>query len=181
MNATMSDATNPIKPEQLSSYKAWLQYGALNNKKYVDKVKAMCSNLVLLETTACIEAAKEELLEGLTSILGSKPNVLEQAGPVPAIVLGTAEHAPSYGLNLEHVRTEGYFMKTQQNQILLFGKTDKGVLYAAFHLLRIIQMEKELDQLFIVENPVNELRMINQWDNIDASIERGYAGESIFL
>lgn len=38
-----------------------------------------------------------------------------------------------------------------------------------------------MQNLNILENPVNQLRMINQWDNMDGSVERGYAGESIFM
>src|SRR5690606_1140210 len=49
-----------------------------------------------------------------------------------------------------------------------------------FHLLRLISEAASMEQLNIVENPVNEIRMINHWDNIDGSIERGYAGLSIF-
>ena len=38
-----------------------------------------------------------------------------------------------------------------------------------------------MDTLSVIENPANKLRMINHWDNLDGSVERGYAGESIFF
>ena len=64
-------------------------------------------------------------------------------------------------------------------------------MYGVFHLLRELTLRQgksaeegsapdEKKRLFITEQPANQLRMINQWDNVDGSIERGYAGRSIF-
>ncbi|MBW7461835.1 alpha-glucuronidase, partial [Paenibacillus sepulcri] len=79
---------------------------------------------------------------------------------------------------------EGYVIRTEEDAgsqyIVLAGKTDKGVLYAVFHLLRLMQDGASLEGLSIAENPKNGLRMIDHWDNMDGSIERGYAGKSIF-
>ncbi|MBJ8191552.1 alpha-glucuronidase, partial [Bacillus cereus] len=75
--------------------------------------------------------------------------------------------------------------------VTIAGQTSKGVLYGVFHLLRYLQGGLDgklkpttesvhvpiLDQL---SNPANSIRMINHWDNMDGSIERGYAGGSIF-
>ena len=55
-----------------------------------------------------------------------------------------------------------------------------GVLYGAFRLLRIAQAGQSLDRLAIVERPRLALRVLNHWDNLDGTIERGYAGQSIF-
>src|SRR5690606_7548518 len=67
-----------------------------------------------------------------------------------------------------------------KRELLLVGGTDRGVLYGAFHILRLIGMGVDLESLHIAEQPKSQLRMINQWDNADGSIERGYAGGSIF-
>ncbi len=51
------------------------------------------------------------------------------------------------------------------------AKRDVGLLYGAYALLRGETQGS---------HPTFALRLLNHWDNLDGSIERGYAGESIF-
>ena len=51
------------------------------------------------------------------------------------------------------------------------AKTERGLMYGAYALLR---GESGASQ------PFYKLRILNHWDNLDGSIERGYAGRSIF-
>lgn len=55
---------------------------------------------------------------------------------------------------------------------------DRGVLYGAFHLLRLVQTRRPLKHVDLTERPAAPLRVANHWDNKDGSIERGYAGRS---
>ncbi|MEK5408977.1 alpha-glucuronidase family glycosyl hydrolase [Paenibacillus sp. FSL W8-0439] len=76
--------------------------------------------------------------------------------------------------------------------VIIAGQTSKGVLYGVFHLLRYLQggLDGKLKptakeslhapSLDLLSNPANPIRMINHWDNMDGSVERGYAGASIF-
>ncbi|ALP36989.1 alpha-glucuronidase [Paenibacillus sp. IHB B 3084] len=80
--------------------------------------------------------------------------------------------------------------------VTVAGQTSKGVLYGVFHLLRWLQERLDGELLLqatskssessdgpfldVLSNPVNPIRMINHWDNMDGSVERGYAGASIF-
>src|SRR5690606_14858715 len=57
---------------------------------------------------------------------------------------------------------------------------DSGVLYGAFHFLRLLQTRQPLDKLDIREAPSVRHRMLNHWDNLDRHVERGYAGQSIW-
>ncbi|WP_319226331.1 alpha-glucuronidase [Draconibacterium orientale] len=58
------------------------------------------------------------------------------------------------------------------------AKTDAGLLYGAFEILRRQQTGESLTEEVI--NPSYNLRLLNHWDNLDGSVERGYAGRSIF-
>ncbi|WP_321996839.1 alpha-glucuronidase [Draconibacterium orientale] len=58
------------------------------------------------------------------------------------------------------------------------AKTDAGLLYGAFEILRRQQTGASLTEEVI--NPSYNLRLLNHWDNLDGSVERGYAGRSIF-
>ncbi len=66
---------------------------------------------------------------------------------------------------------EGYRIEEQTEGLLLTARTERGLLYGAYALMR---GERGLS------TPFFSLRILNHWDNLDGSIERGYAGESIF-
>lgn len=59
------------------------------------------------------------------------------------------------------------------------ANTDLGVLYGVYELLRRQQTGQNL-QGVIISNPSYQHRILNHWDNPIGSIERGYAGNSIF-
>ncbi|WP_438446059.1 alpha-glucuronidase family glycosyl hydrolase [Gorillibacterium sp. sgz5001074] len=137
--------------------------------------------------TACAE-----LLEGIEASLGRRPQILGELDANPALVIGvlgeTAELGPdALGMKTPEVLPpEGYRILTVRGQsggpdyIALAGGSESGLLYGAFHFLRLLRTGAGLETLDIREAPRNRLRMINQWDNMDGSVERGYAGRSIF-
>ncbi len=60
------------------------------------------------------------------------------------------------------------------------GVNERGVLYGAFALLRNLALGESLLSLDEQQSPAVPVRWVNQWDNLDGSIERGYGGRSIF-
>ena len=75
---------------------------------------------------------------------------------------------------------EGFILKRQGNDILITAKTDIGLLYGSYHLLRLGFIQQPLDSLSVLQNPKIKRRLLNHWDDLDRHTERGYAGESIF-
>lgn len=61
------------------------------------------------------------------------------------------------------------------------GYDDRGVLYGTFALLRRLEAQDDLPRVSIREEPAAAYRWTNEWNNLDGSIERGYAGPSIFF
>src|SRR5204862_8112730 len=55
------------------------------------------------------------------------------------------------------------------------------VFYVSFSLLSIIGQQKDVSTLDDVQTPSAPIRWVSEWDNLDGSIERGYAGRSIFF
>jgi alpha-glucuronidase len=172
-----------------SAYNCWLQYSDIKDHSRVQEYKKVCSNLVILDQSAIIDSAKEELEKGLFSMLGETPTISYEPQKKASIVLATYDQRTikEYGVDYEDcniLNDDGYMIQSFDYQgdkaVLLLGKTDKGILYAAFHLLRLIQMSKDINNLTIFENPKNQIRMINHWDNMLGDIERGYSGNSIF-
>ena len=77
---------------------------------------------------------------------------------------------------------DGYTIKKQDGKIIISAANDAGLLYGAYHLLRIqetgVGSQETLD---IKETPAYDLRILNHWDNPNGTVERGFAGHSIFL
>mgnify|MGYP002622238966 CR=1 FL=1 len=84
-------------------------------------------------------------------------------------------------VNAGSPRNGGFTISRDSKSIKIKSATPAGILYGAYHLLRLQalgQMPKNGD--FIEEIPISELRLLNHWDNLNGTVERGYAGRSIF-
>ena len=79
------------------------------------------------------------------------------------------------------IAKDGYTIKSQDTKIVITASNDTGLLYGAYHLLRLQQTGQSCDQLNISEQPAYDLRILNHWDNPNGTVERGFAGKSIFL
>lgn len=79
----------------------------------------------------------------------------------------------------EDLGCEGYKIEKRGNSYSILGHTDQAWLYGLFGLHRLLGQNKT--EIFpYIDKPDQSIRMINHWDNFDGSIERGYAGNSIF-
>ncbi|NOU64001.1 alpha-glucuronidase [Paenibacillus sp. LMG 31461] len=168
-----------------SGYQAWLGYRQLLPGDQFDQY-ADFNRIHVTEKDAVIQTAVSELTYGLEGILGVKPDIVEQEKHV--IAIGTFGNNPIVDRlvtpeKIAQIGQEGYVIITDKKNacVAVGANTSNGVLYGTFHLLRLLSTGSDINELDIVENPINKLRMINQWDNMDGSVERGYAGESIFF
>ncbi|MDC8829676.1 alpha-glucuronidase [Alteromonas gilva] len=75
---------------------------------------------------------------------------------------------------------EGFIIKSLGDDMLISAKTDIGLLYGSYHLLRMVFTQQSLDTVNVLQNPKIKRRVLNHWDDLDRHTERGYAGESIF-
>ncbi len=80
-----------------------------------------------------------------------------------------------------NLTSNGYVVKKSGSDISIEAADENGALYGVFHLLRLM-VTGEFDNDFEKKcEPDNPLRMMNHWDNMDGSIERGYSGQSFFF
>ena len=75
---------------------------------------------------------------------------------------------------------EGYTLRGDKDKITVKANCDAGLLYGAYHLLRLQETGVDITYLDIVEIPSYDVRILNHWDNLDGTIERGYAGYSLW-
>ncbi|EQD35932.1 protein containing Glycosyl hydrolase 67 middle, partial [mine drainage metagenome] len=104
-----------------------------------------------------------------------------------AILFGTPKGSArirSLRLDLARVGSQGYLIRTLtvdgHRATVIAGNTDIGVLYGAFRFLRLMQTRRPISRLDIASRPKIRFRVLDFWDNLDGTVERGYAGSSIW-
>lgn len=75
---------------------------------------------------------------------------------------------------------DGYTIKSNSDKIIISAAKESGLLYGVYHILRLQQTKSDVSQLNITEKPSYDVRILNHWDNLDGTIERGYAGHSLW-
>ncbi len=75
---------------------------------------------------------------------------------------------------------DGYTICSRNNQVILESQSEIGLLYATYHLLRLQETGEDTNHLYIKEKPAYKVRILNHWDNLDGTVERGYAGHSLW-
>ncbi|GLG02499.1 xylan alpha-(1-_2)-glucuronosidase [Alicyclobacillus hesperidum subsp. aegles] len=164
-------------------YAAWLQATpvAVDAETY-----PFTQAIVWRAGTRVLDTAAAELCQGIEEAFAIEPKVGEAARTAPCrLYLGLVGDLPDsvahqVAAYIQQVHGDGYAIVPVENgSLAIAGRTEAGCLYGVFHLMRSIRMGQPLTEP-IVQSPQNELRMINHWDNADGSIERGYAGKSLF-
>ena len=80
----------------------------------------------------------------------------------------------------KQLQPEGFRIRCKDNTVILSAPTERGLLYAAYHLLRMQETGQNVVEAQTTENPAYNLRILNHWDNMDRTVERGYAGQSLW-
>jgi len=166
-------------------YELWLRYHSLPAEQRASYAPAT-TQLVMPTPSATLVAAKNELLRGLKGLLEQQPAVAERVS-APGLLIGTPQSNAQIGqldLGLKGLSPQGYVIKHRrvdgQQTVVIAANDDVGVLYGVFHFLRLLQTQQPLANLNITESTRIQLRMLNHWDNLDRTVERGYAGFSLW-
>jgi len=75
---------------------------------------------------------------------------------------------------------DGYRIVSTPEKIVISAGKEIGLLYGVYHILRMQQTKADLSHLSTIEKPSYDVRVLDHWDNLDGSIERGYAGRSLW-
>ena len=172
-----------------NGYELWLRYKPTDNTRLLHEYQEKNRYILFPANSPQLQAAKEELERGLQGMLQLSLNETEEVKD-GTLIAGTLQTIAPYCQqalltdSINQLTDEGYIIASrkmeQQEVIIIAGKTDKGTLYGIFHYLRLMQTQQNLDNLFIKENPKISYRVLNHWDNLNGSIERGYAGYSLW-
>ncbi len=167
-------------------YDLWLRYRALNTQAQADGQRHAQVIVAGLNPSATVRAAVAELRRGVSGMLGRELASAQQLQD-GALVLATPTSMPTLGelkLPLAELGKEGYVLRSLQWRgykiTLIAANGDIGLLYGTFAWLRALRTGSDMANLSVHTAPKVQLRMLNHWDNLDRTVERGYAGESIW-
>ena len=166
---------------------AWLRYAPLDEASAGPYRTSLPASIATYTTTPVAQSAERELLRGIRGMLGRTLRVQSSVPKESAIVLGTLadlkQAAPQLHLEAQ-LPPDAYWITTASlNGIpytVITAANDRGVLYGAFAFLRKIALGESVERLDEKQSPHAPARWVNEWDNLDGSIERGYGGRSIF-
>lgn len=167
-------------------YQLWMRFHAVNNPVLLQQYQRNIKNIVLPGGSATLDIARKELQQHLQTLLSSNIGFSDVVLK-GSIVAGTPLSNPviqSVFPDGMDVGDEGYIIQTRKingkNTIVIAAKRDIGVLYGVYSFLRLLQMNESIATLHLKSVPKVKLRMLNHWDNLTRTVERGYAGASIW-
>ncbi|MGC4101866.1 alpha-glucuronidase family glycosyl hydrolase [Ferruginibacter sp.] len=167
-------------------YRLWLRYDKISNASLLGKYRQQLAVPVITGNSATITAAKDELKNGITGLLNINSGILNSYTSKATFIAGTlATISNQYKLPVEKnallgLGDEGFTITTKDQKIFIIANTDIGVLYGIFHFLRLLQTQQDITALHISTSPKIKYRLLNHWDNLNRTVERGYAGASIW-
>ena len=167
---------------------AWVRYARLQ-PSIAAQYKSLPEEVLVLGDSPVLTSAQNELIRGVDGMLGEKLRVVHRPDiHRSAIVLGTFAQMsalfPDF-ISPSNLGDGGFWIARMKsgaaNSIIVGAASDRGVLYGTFAFLRKIAQGEHLDSLSDVQRPWVPFRWVNQWDNLNGTIERGYGGPSIFF
>ena len=159
-------------------YRLWLKYDRIGEASQRQQYQRAAQFVASPGSTPVLRAAAAELQRGLSGLLGQAVPVLAAAGSRTGGVVLRVEALASAGG--QPLQPEGYRILAEKQNLVITGRTDRAVLYGAFALLRQVQTRQPLAGLNVASSPRINYRLLNHWDNPNGTVERGYAGSSIW-
>lgn len=172
-----------------NGYDLWLRYQKVDNSQLLNSYSKILAKLNFPVNSATLTEAKNELKQGLNGLLDT--NLAETDGiSKGTLLVGTLSSSKVLsGLNeitteISRLNDEGFLIKTLKIKgvpcTVIAARKDIGVMYGVFHFLRLLQTQSDIKELNITQAPKLQRRMLNHWDNLNGTIERGYAGYTIW-
>lgn len=157
----------------------WLRYAPVSCDTACQN--ALPSSIVALESnqTSPVYVAGQELQRGIQRIFNKTLPISDDCAGSSSIVVSAVSNY-DYTYDIPELGEDGFVLNTTGSTVHLLGQNQRGALYAAFEYLSMLA-QGNFSETAYVSNPHAPIRWVNEWDNMDGSIERGYAGPSIFF
>ncbi len=178
-------ADTPIPDED--GHRLWLRYAPAG--KLADQYRNAIQRIVVTGDSDTSRIIGRELASAMDTMLGSPGSVDTAWQKKPALIVGTPStsdliHNLNWDAELAEAGPEGFIIRStsiENHPVTVIASSGEiGALYGTFHFLRLLQTGQPIRDLSVTERPRVQFRLLNHWDNLDGSIERGYAGRSLW-
>jgi len=170
-----------------SGHDAWLRFARLDARA-ARMYEALPASVVVLGDSVVLETAQRELTRGIKEMLGKTLRAEPGLPRKESFILGTLKEVQTAIPEIQTKDTlvqDGFWITTRQgggfSRVIVTGSTERAVLYAVFALLSKIARKESIATLDERQEPYVPVRWVDQWDNLDGRVERGYTGRSIFF
>ena len=175
----------PVLVKAENGYELWLRYKKITNVTLLDQYKKQINAPVVIGTSQTIAIIRSELFLAFSGLTGNSYKILSSTVSSTGFIAGTFSSSDIISSivpkdELRRIGDEGFIIKTKTGKTIITANTDIGVMYGVFHFLRLMQTQQSIANLNIVSIPKIKLRILNHWDNLNRTVERGYAGFSIW-
>ncbi|MFL9843593.1 alpha-glucuronidase family glycosyl hydrolase [Flavobacterium rhizosphaerae] len=164
-------------------YDLWLNYRTIEDAKLLAQYQKNFTGYYIEGNSATMQAIDTELKKALPLLLDKKIDKVNSIND-GSIIISTGKMYIDLGNELQSVGKEGFIIRSvtinKKKCTLITANTDIGAMYGVFHFLKLLQTNTPTDKLSITSVPKLDLRLLNHWDNLNGSIERGYAGKSLW-
>lgn len=168
-------------------YRLWLRYEQVPPSMLAE-YRSRITSAIVEGRSPSAEIIKNELRNGLNGLLGTSVPLAEKVERDGAIVVVTSNSSLINGAQwkqqLMALGPEGFRIATLTvagHSVTVIGsQSEAGALHGVFYYLRLLQTLKPIARLDVSEKPRVQLRILDHWDNLDGTIERGYAGRSLW-
>lgn len=170
-------------------YRLWLRYDRIADRGVLKSYNKQIKGWIYEGGSPVIRSAKNELKNGLEGMLGREIPAMNSVSKNGVVIAGTPSGSPiieSMKLQdrLAGLGPEGYIILNTRYRnkkvIVIAANGDAGVMYGIFNFLRLLQTNQPIRSLSVTDVPKINIRLLNHWDNLDRSVERGYAGLSLW-
>ncbi len=179
----------PVLARGEDGYELWLRYRPIADARRLAAVRGAFAQVVVEGDSATLRAARAELVRGLSGLVDREVAGSAAVGRDGAVLAGTPKGSKTIaglglGDALARAGGEGFVVRSLavggRRATVIAANTDVGVLYGAFRLLRHLQTGGDPAAIEIADAPKVKLRILNHWDNLNRTVERGYAGFSLW-
>lgn len=169
-------------------YRLWLKYDKIQDKDLAAVYKKQIQQIIISGNTLTIQKAREEINAAISGLLNKSTVFTGELKFNGTVIIGTPSSnkliASLHLTALNKINEEGFIISSKiiqgKNCTIISANTDIGILYGVFNFIRLLQTQQNISALDIISAPKIKYRLLNHWDNLNRTVERGYAGASIW-
>jgi alpha-glucuronidase len=185
----ISICINAVMAQIPQDYNLWLGYSKIEDEQLLKNYRIAAGSICFEKDGEITETAQQELNRGLKCMLDQTPVFTDTFEISTTMIVAKRSKLDKAVLNAltsdpDHIGKEGFIIETVpykgREMVVITAGDDRGILYGTFRFLQLMKTHQNLDNIRISDAPRIDLRMLNHWDNLDRTIERGYAGFSLW-